>query len=124
MFKAYYYRGGVISASNTYIVSSKHYNYIYRIVDTDFDEEWVGPCTQTLWHHTVRCGAIISCYEHKKLNVAFNLALYHRWMVENFEWYKLEDEFRFNSEHTPLYEEYLPVVKQYLDRFNNLKVFW
>jgi hypothetical protein len=121
VFKAYYSNDGF--CGNPLILEGLH-QYSYRIVDDNFDEDWLGPIKQRLNYSTVRCGAIISCYEHKRLNVAFNLALYHRWMDDNFEWYKLQDELRFNVEQTPLYVEYAPIVKQYLDRFDNLKVFW
>ena len=100
------------------------YPYSYRIVDTAFEEDWIGPSPQRLNHQTVRCGAIIRCYESKRDNVAFQLALYHRWMEENFDWYKLEDEIRYNTEQTPMYGEYAPVVREYLRRIDNLKAFW
>jgi hypothetical protein len=121
MFKAYYSNDGFCCRPKKL---NGLYQYSYHIVDDNFSGDWYGPIVQTLNHATVRCGAIISCYESKGLNVPFNLALYHRWMDDSFEWYKLQDEIRYNTEQTPMYGEYAPVVKQYLDRINNLKAFW
>lgn len=121
MFKAYYSNDGFCGYP---IVIDGLLQYSYQVVDDDFNEDWIGPCKQLLNHSTVRCGAIIRCYESKGLNVAFNLAMYHRWMDKVHYWYNLEDELKFNTEQTPMYLEYAPVIKQYLDRFNNLKVFW
>jgi hypothetical protein len=121
MFKAYYSNDGFCGRP---LIEDGFHLYSYQIVDDDFVEDWFGPTKQRLNHSTVRCGAIIQCYESKGLNVAFNLALYHRWMEKNFEWYNLQDELRFNVEQTPMYGEYAPVVRQYLDRINSLKAFW
>jgi hypothetical protein len=100
------------------------FQYRYIVEDTDFIEEWVGPCKQRLNYSDVRCGAIIRCYEAKKDNVAFQLSLYHKYMIKTHKWYKLEDEIRYNIEHTPMYGEYAPVVRDYLKRIDSLKAFW
>lgn len=121
MFKAYYSNDGFCAQLKKI---DGLYHYSYQIVDDDFVEDWFGPTPQRLNHSTVRCGAIIQCYESKGLNVPFNLALYHRWMDDNFEWYNLRDEIRYNTEQTPMYGEYAPVIVNYLQRFNNLKAFW
>ena len=121
MFKAYYSNDGFCGRPE---MKNGLYQYSYQIVDDDFAEDWFGPSPQRLNHTTVRCGAIIECYESKRLNVPFNLTLYHRWMDQTFDWYKLEDEIRYNIEQTPMYGEYAPAVVNYLQRINNLKAFW
>lgn len=121
MFKAYYSNDGFCGDP---LIEDGHHLYSYWIVDDNFAEDWFGPSRQRLNHSIVRCGAIIQCYESKGLNVAFNLCLYHRWMDETYHWYKLEDEINYNIQQTPMYGEYAPLVKQYLNRFNSLKVFW
>lgn len=101
------------------------YQYNYRVVDDDFEEEWIGLCDQNLSHSEVRAGAIVSCYESKGLNVAFNLALYHLWMEQTFYWYgRAGDEITHNTLHTIGYGEYAPLVRHYLNRLKSLKVFW
>lgn len=102
----------------------KH-QYIYAIVDSEFNERWMVEIDQKLNYTEVRApGALIKCYESKQKNVAYNLYLYHEYMKKRFDWYKLEDEIRYNIEHTPLYMEYAPEVKRIYERMNNLKVFW
>ena len=100
------------------------WTYSYDIVDDDFREIWSGDCKQILFHTLVRCGAVINCYEAKGLNVAYNIMLYHRYMKDNFAWYKLQDEIDHNIKHTPKYYLYVDKVKEYMGRINNLKVFW
>lgn len=100
------------------------YQYRYIIEDTEFIEEWIGPCKQRLNFSDVRCGAVIRCYEAKQDNVAFQLALYHKYMMMTHRWYKLEDEIQYNILHTPMYGEYEPVVRDYLKRIDKLKAFW
>lgn len=101
------------------------YRYQYRVIDEHFDEKWCGYCDQRVFEPLVRAGAIVSCYESKRLNVALNLALYHRWMKETFGFYgRAGDEIQFNTEHTVGYGEYAPKVREYLARFDNLKTFW
>ena len=121
---------GLVSTSNVNTelttTAGKHlYAFRYRIVDTEFDEEWAGYCDQDIFNTQVRAGALVSCYEYKCQNVALNLALYHRWMKDTYDWYgRAGDEIQFNTEHTLGYGEYAPRVREYLARFNNLKVFW
>lgn len=110
-------------ASNTKIIDG-WYQYRYIVEDSNFVEEWLGPSKQRLNYSDVRCGAVIRCYEAKKDNVPYQLALYHRYMMETHNWYKLEDEIRYNIEHTPMYGEYAPLVVNYMQRINNLKAFW
>lgn len=100
------------------------FQYRYIVEDSNFTEEWIGLCKQRLNYSDVRCGAVISCYEAKKDNVPFQLALYHIYMINTHNWYKLEDEIRYNIEHTPMYSEYAMQVQDYLKRINNLKAFW
>lgn|SRR5574337_1305051 len=121
MFKAYYSKDGFCGRPAKI---NGLYQYSYHIVDDNFSEDWIGPSPQTLNHTTVRCGAIIQCYESKRLNVPINLALYHRWMDQTFEWYNLQDEIRYNTEQTPMYGEYAPIVRDYLRRIDSLKAFW
>ncbi len=99
-----------------------HHNYI--IEDTNFVEEWEGTCSQVIYNTLVRCGALISCYEKKRENVGFELAMYHKFMVSNYKWYRLEDEITYNIEHTPVYKEYAPQVREILKRYDSLKEFW
>lgn len=128
MLKGMYPLGGFAAGkiTNEYATSGNPiYSYNYRIIDSDFNEEWVGLCDQRINYTQVRAGAIISCYESKGLNVAFNLAIYHRWMQDKYDWYgRAGDEVRYNMEHTIGYAEYAPKVREYLARYNNLKTFW
>lgn len=98
------------------------YQYKYRIVDSEFIEEWIGPSKQRLDRTEVRCGAIILCYESKNQNVAFNLALYHRYMTDTYHWYVLENGIKYNIEHTPNYYKYVDSVQNYLNKYEKLKI--
>lgn len=100
------------------------YRYKYIVEDSHFSEEWVGLTDQRLNYANVRCGAVIQCYESKHDNVAFQLALYHKYMMATYYWYNLEEEIQYNIEHTPMYGEYAPVVRDYLQRVDKLKAFW
>lgn len=125
---------GIGSLSGVYIARhatpvidpvDKLYHYVYLIDDTEFCEQWTMAIDQRLNYTEVRApGALIKCYEEKRKGVAYNLYLYHEYMKKRFDWYKLEDEIRYNIEHTPLYMEYAPEVKRIYERMNNLKVFW
>ena len=101
------------------------YYYKYSIVDSKFKEDWDGPCDQSfLWYQEVRAtGAIIACYWDKKLDVALNLALYHKYMENTFDWYRIKDEIQYNIDHVPGYKYYSNEVAKSLERFNNLTVF-
>ncbi len=110
-------------AANTKIIDG-WYQYKYIVEDSNFVEEWIGPCKQRLNYSDVRCGAVIQCYEAKKDNVPFQLAMYHKYMMATHRWYSLEEEIRYNIEHTPMYGEYAPMVKDYMRRFDSLKAFW
>lgn len=100
------------------------YHHKYIIEDSNFIEEWEGTCDQVIYNTLVRCGALISCYEKKRENVAFELAMYHKFMVKSYYWYKLDDEIKYNIEHTPVYKEYAPQVREILKRYDSLKAFW
>lgn len=101
------------------------YTYLYQIEDSDFTELWAAQCKQELNYTEVRApAAIISCYEQKRLDVAYNLYLYHKYMMDRYSWYNLEREIEFNIQHSVLYNEYAPLVKKYFERVNNLKAFW
>lgn len=56
--------------------------------------------------------------------VAYNLALYHRFMQQTYYWYELDKEFGYNCDHTPWYKDYVDEVKSCLGRLDNLKAFW
>lgn len=100
------------------------YHYKYIIYDSDFTEVWTGLSGQQLFNTLVRAGAIINCYEYKKQNVAYNLALYHKHMMERYNWYNLEDEIKYNIQWTPKYSIYVSNVNKYLSRMDKLKAFW
>lgn len=100
------------------------YHYKYRIEDSDFSEDWVGLSGQLLYRAEVRAGAVIDCYESKEQNVAYNLALYHKYMKDKYYWYNLDDEIKYNIQWTPKYSIYVIEVDKYLKRLDNLKVFW
>ena len=95
----------------------------YIIVDSDFTEEVTAPSKQTLFQTIVRPTAVIKLYTAKGLNVAYNLFRYHQFM-EKYPWYNLENELKYNVDHVPDYGLYISQIKDYYQRYNNLKAFW
>jgi hypothetical protein len=100
------------------------YRHKYIIEDTKFVEEWEGACGQVIYNTLVRPGAVIKCYEAKHENVAFELAMYHKYMKKTYRWYELEKEIEYDIEWTPDYREYADKVRKYLSDFNSFKAFW
>lgn len=100
------------------------YHHKYIIEDTNFTEKWEGTCGQVIYNTLVRPGALISCYESKSLNVAFELAMYHKYMQQTYRWYELEKELKYCAEWVPVYKEYAAQVRACLERFNSFKAFW
>lgn len=100
------------------------YHYNYYIQDSTFKEFWEGSCTKWLFNTCVRPGAIISCYESKGEDVAYNLALYHIFMKLNHKWYVMYNELDYCRDEVPKYNIYADKVKEYLNRLNKLKAFW
>lgn len=100
------------------------YRYTYYINDDDFNEAWFGTSDQKLNYPFVRCGALIKCYETKGLDVAYNIALYHKWINKTWEYaLPIEEEIKNNREHTPGYKHFEPQIRKYLEKLETLKVF-
>ena len=126
MFQAIYPEGGSYYHRTSDLLCAEDglYHHKYIIEDSNFVEEWEGTCGQVIYNTLVRPGALISCYQSKKENVAFELAMYHKYMQRTYRWYELDKELGYCAEWVPVYKEYARQVKEYLDRFDSFKAFW
>lgn len=116
----------ISSSSRTPTFHAGLWHYKYWILDSEsvIEEEYFGACDQTFLSYTeVRCGAVIAYYFDRGANVPYNLALYHKYMQKTYSWYKLEDEIKYNIEHTPGYKHYVEDTKKMFTRLDNLMAF-
>ena len=66
--------------------------------------------------------SIIECYESRKLNVAYNLFLFHLTRSNYID--LIINDIRFYATYVVVYQKYVDDLYKYVDRYKKLKGFY
>lgn len=93
------------------------YNNFFKYIITD--SEFIDTINQTQIIE-----AVIDCYSIRNLDVAYNLFLFHKYILLPHGYDSIERDISYYKKYNESYVLYANDVMKYLERFKKIKSFW
>jgi hypothetical protein len=95
---------------------TKLYSNLFKITDSDFEEEVADAGSAEPSGLGLGAGAVITCYSKRNLNVPKNLLLLFMFNEKQygFEYYSIQNQIFYCEQYQPLFPKYKEEVEKYL----------